>query len=120
NCLSALASIEPNNKKVWSSSGFWSVRFISFRSLSFVRFYARFCASFERFKIRLPGVIHRSLVFTENFCLLAVVLAAMRSFVVPDKDCSPFLDRKPINASIQTVDGQHPMDRATLKKGGRS
>jgi len=62
----------------------------------------------------------RSLVFTENFCLLAVVLAAMRSFVVPDKDCSPFLDRKLINALIQTVDGHHPMDRAILKKGGRS
>jgi hypothetical protein len=55
-----------------------------------------------------------------NFCLLAVMLAAMRSFVVPDKDCSPFMDRKLINALIQTVDGHRPMDRAILKKGGRS
>ena len=79
----------------------------------------------QRFSVNLhmelvTGVIHRSLVFTENFCLLAVVLAAMRSFVVPDNDCSPFLNRKLINASIQTVDGHHPMDRAILKKGGRS
>ena len=62
----------------------------------------------------------RSLVFTENFGLLAVVLAAMRPFMVPHKDCSPFLNRKLINALIQTVDGHHLMDRATLKKGGRS
>ncbi len=32
---------------------------ISFRNRSDVRFYAHFCASFERFKIRLPGGIYR-------------------------------------------------------------
>jgi hypothetical protein len=36
----------------------------------------------------------RRLVFTENFCRLALLLAATRSYVVPDKNVRPFLDRK--------------------------
>jgi hypothetical protein len=40
----------------------------------------------------------RSLVFTENFGLLAVILAATHSFVLPDKHCRPFLDQKLIRA----------------------
>jgi hypothetical protein len=36
----------------------------------------------------------RRLVFTKNFCRLALLLAATRSYVVPDKNVRPFLDRK--------------------------
>jgi hypothetical protein len=59
-------------RRLWPNSGSWSLRFILLQSPSLVRFYARLCASFERFKIRLPGGIYGILIFTENFRIAAV------------------------------------------------
>jgi len=70
---------------------------------------------------RLTGKLSiRTPVFTENFCRLAVILAAPRSFVVLDDNCRPFLDRKLFHARNKTAEGHHLIDWTTAKKGGRS
>jgi hypothetical protein len=69
NCLSALVSVEPDSAKAFVETKKGEPYLNPFQSPGHVRFYARFCASFERFKIRLFGGFNTSFFFTEN-CLV--------------------------------------------------